>query len=374
MIILFFILISIFYCFLMIWLAEGIIRTVKEDQNKSIEFENPFVSIIIAAKNEESNIVNLLSSLFKQSYSKNNYEIIIVDDRSTDQTSKFIKSKIKENKNLHHIRIDSTPIGWGHKKWALNSAIKITKGSIIIQTDADCYPNKNWIKSIVEGFVDPNTGFISGPTPLSSTNLIQELLTFENNAQDSFSAAGLTNGLIFSCVGRNIAFRKHVFDEIDGYSGIEHLESGDDDLLMHKICKMTKYKINFLFKSDAAVISRPPSSITKFINQRLRFASKGLFYYKWKADISLRLTLPLLYITNIISLISITQFTYSGNGLWLLPWVIKSTGDGVLTYVYSYQLLQKWKPLLFIFLSIIHPVYVVLLGGIGPFMKIKWKI
>ena len=357
----------------MIWLSEGIIRTVKKDENKNTEFVYPFVSIIIAAKNEEVNIVNLLNSLCKQSYSQNNYEIIIVDDRSSDQTSKILKSKIKDIKNLNYIRIDSTPIGWGHKKWALNSALKIAKGSIIIQTDADCIANKNWINSIVEGFIDPNTGFISGPTPLSSKNFIQELLAFESNAQDSFSAAGLVHGLVFSCVGRNIAFRKKVFDEISGYSGIEHLESGDDDLLMHKISKMTKYKIKFLFTPDATVKSKPPSSITKFINQRLRFASKGLFYFTWKADISLRLTLPLLYVTNIISLISITHFTYSGSGLWLLPWVIKSTGDGILTYVYSYQLLQPWKPLQFIFLSIIHPIYVVLLGGIGPFIKTKWK-
>lgn len=357
----------------MIWLSEGITKSANVQNKKVTEYELPKVSIIVAARNEEEHIVNLLDSLKMQTYNKELIEIIIADDRSSDKTSNIVKSYKDEMTNLIYIRINETPMGWGHKKWALNSALEKAKGEIILQTDADCIPDKNWIKTIVNGFIDQNTGFISGPTPLTTNNDIEQFISFESNAQDAFSAGGLGHGLVFSCVGRNIAFRKNVFDEIAGYSGIEYLPSGDDDLLMHKISKLTKYNVHFIMSSEAAVFSIPPKNISELIHQRLRFASKGLLYYQRNADISLRTVLPLLYITNVIVLISLSQFTGTTAVVWLLPWIIKSSGDAVITYNYLHQLKQQWKLSQFLLLSLIHPFYMVILGGIGPFMKVKWK-
>ncbi len=363
---------SILYFLLIIWFSDTLNKSSDIDiDSDKIEEKLPFISVIIAAHNEERNIPTLLKNLKLQTYNKKLYEIIIIDDRSNDKTSQIIKDNLNENIKL--IKIDETPIGWSNKKWALNEGIKLSKGQIIVQTDADCVPNKKWLETTVKAFSEENTGFVCGPSPLYSNNKIERIIQLENNAQDAFSAAGMMNNLTLSCTGRNMAFLKDIFIEIDGYDGIEHLKSGDDDLLLHKIKKNTNYKLKFLLKENASVYSYAPSSVNDFINQRLRFASKGLFYYSWKADFSLRLVLPLLYLTNFFISICIIKFAASSYQLWLLPWLIKSIADFYFTYNYYTKLKQQWNLFDCIILSFIHPFYVVIFGGLGPLLNVKWK-
>ncbi len=355
---------------LIFWLSDAI---NKYDHNKinEIEYKLPFVSIIVAAHNEEKHIPHLLKSLKNQTYNKDLYEIIIINDRSTDNTAKIISENSDENIKL--ITIDETPIDWTNKKWALNKGIETANGEIVIQTDADCIPNQKWIETIVQAFSDSNTGFVCGPSPLYSKNKIEDIIQLENNAQDAVSAAAMINNLTLSCTGRNLAFLKSVFLDIDGYEDIKHMKSGDDDLLLHKIKKHTNFKLKFVLDENAMVYSYAPNSISSFINQRLRFASKGLFYYSWKADISLRMILPLLYITNFFISICIIQFASNAYGLWLFPWLIKSIADFYFTYNYYSKLNQKWNPWDCLILSFIHPFYVVIFGGLGPLLNVKWK-
>ena len=363
---------SILYFLLIIWFSDTLNKSSDIDiDSDKIEEKLPFISVIIAAHNEEKNIPTLLKNLKIQTYNKKLYEIIIIDDRSNDKTSQIIKDNLNENIKL--IKIDVTPIGWSNKKWALNEGIKLSKGQIIVQTDADCVPNKKWLETTIKAFSEENTGFVCGPSPLYSNNKIERIIQLENNAQDAFSAAGMMNGLTLSCTGRNMAFLKNIFIEIGGYDGIEHLKSGDDDLLLHKIKKNTNYKLKFLLNENASVYSYAPSSVNDFINQRLRFASKGLFYYSWKADFSLRLVLPLLYLTNFFISICIIKFAASSYQLWLLPWLIISIADFYFTYNYYTKLKQQWNLFDCIMLSFIHPFYVVIFGGLGPLLNVKWK-
>ena len=358
------------YIILILWLSDSVYKYSKK-KNEIKQYNNPLVSIIISAHNEEKHINSLLNSLINQSYNQKLYEIILIDDRSNDNTSKLISNFV--NKNIKLIKINDTPIGWSHKKWALNSGINKAEGEIILQTDADCIPNQYWIETMVNAFTEKNVGFVCGPSPLYSKNKIEYILQLENNAQDAISASGLENNIILSCTGRNLGFLKKKFMDINGYENIEHLESGDDDLLMHKMNKHTKYKLKFILDENASVYSYPPNSINQFIKQRLRFASKGIFYYKWKADLSLRIFLPFLYITNLIISISLIQFTSTSNALLLLPWLFKSLSDCYLTYNYCQKINQPWSVYDCLILSIIHPFYVVIFGALGPLLKVKWK-
>ena len=363
-------LLVIVYCIIILWFSDAINKFSIENNNIK-QYENPFISIIIAAHNEEKNIEKLLHSLFNQTYNNKLFEIIIIDDRSKDNTANSISNY--SNSNLKLIKIDETPLGWSHKKWALNSGIKNAKGEIILQTDADCIPNKRWIETMVNAFSDNNVGFVCGPSPLFSKNKIEKILQLENNAQDAVSAGGLQNKLILSCTGRNLAFIKKIFENIQGYKNIEHFESGDDDLLMQKINKKTNYKIKFLIDENAIVYSNPPHSINQFIKQRLRFASKGLFYFTWKADISLRIILPILYLTNITICFAIIQFSSTSNPIWLFPFILKSLSDMYLTYNYCAKINQNWNFYDCLLLSFIHPFYIIIFGTLGPILKVKWK-
>lgn len=370
LLIFFSIILSFLYSIFIFWLSDSINKYSINNEHPN-DYNSPFISIIVSAHNEEKHIKNLLNSLINQTYNKNLFEIIIIDDRSTDETSKIISDYLNDRIKL--IKIDKTPIGWAHKKWALNSGIDISKGEIILQTDADCIPNKCWIETIVNAFSDHNTGFVCGPSPLYSKNKIENILQLENNAQDAISAGGIINNLTLSCTGRNMAFLKKIFYDIGGYNNIEYLESGDDDLLMHKIKKNTNYKLKFIIDEQASVFTYPPQSINQFIQQRLRFASKGIFYYSWKSDISLRIILPLLYLSNIAICITLLQFAATSNASWLIPWIIKSSSDFYLTYNFFVKLNQKWSPFDCLILSIIHPFYIVVFGGLGPLINVKWK-
>ena len=300
-----FIIISLLYSFFIFWLTEG----MKKSSNHPVSQKNslPEISIIVAARNEELNLPVLIKSLVNQNYPKDLFKIIIVNDRSTDNTHKILKKFKDQYNNVKIITITETPEDWAPKKWALNSAIKESNTDIILQTDADCVPNKNWVRTSVQYFSKPSVGFISGPAPLTIDNntLLNSLFKLDSLSQDAFSAGGFSRGLVFSCTGRNMGFLKQAFEDVGGYNNISNFISGDDDLLLQKIANHPIYKAKFMFSKNAIVVSPAPESIMQFINQRLRFSSKGFSYYSIQTSSALKIVLPFLYITNLIILLSV---------------------------------------------------------------------
>ena len=364
------IILTICYLIVLVWLSNGMLK----QQFKIDETFHPDLSIIISAYNEESSIAYLLKALISQNYSSK-YEIIIANDRSTDSTEEIISSYVKKYNYIHLINIKKTPIGWGHKKWALNECIDKAQYDIILQTDADCRPKKNWIKSMVANFADPNVIFVSGPAPMENpSNKLSEYYKLDSLAQDALSAAGISRNTPFSCTGRNIGFLKSSFLDINGYDGIQNYQSGDDDLLLQKFSTLLKGKINFSFNQDSVVISDPPSSIREFFNQRIRYASKGIDYYKLNTTtIEFKILLPFLYIINIISLFGIIFFIQKTQSIYLLPIFLKIIADYWICTIFFNQINEEFSILDFIVLSLIHPVYVVSLGIISPFINFNWK-
>ena len=358
------------YFIILIWLSNSIYY-YRGDINKS----SISASIIVAAHNEQKNLPILLDCLTNQNYDNNKYEIIIVNDRSIDDSEKILKSYQLKNSNIKAIHIKETPIGWSNKKWALNEAIKISKNNIICQVDADCKPGPNWLASITSQFKNPEVGFVCGASPLVHKDpLLNNIFQMESLIQESINAGAIINNLIISCTGRNIAFRKDIFNQVDGYIGNENIMSGDDDLLLHKIVYYIGCKTKFILNADSTVYSRPPLSFNEFINQRLRYASKGLFYYKKKfISNELKIILPFLYIINLIACINILKFCTTGSYGYLFLLFLKIIPDYfLLNPIYS-LLKINWNWISFIFLSIIHPFYIVTFGIISPFYKYEWK-
>ena len=269
------------YFIILIWLSNSIYYY--KGPNKELPLN---VSIIIAAHNEEKNLPILLNSLINQNYDDNKYEIIVVNDRSTDSSSLILQSYQLKNKNIKIVNVDKTPIGWSNKKWALNEAIKLSKSNIIIQVDADCRPSYNWLISMASHFRNPKVGFVCGPSPLvHKDSFLNNVFQMESLIQESVNAGTIINNLAVSCTGRNIAFKKDIFNEINGYMGNENIMSGDDDLLLQKFALESNNLIKYSINSESLVDSDAPTSFKEFLKQRLRFASKGLLYYKTNTTI-----------------------------------------------------------------------------------------
>jgi len=367
-----FILISLIYAGFILWLTDGIRNLSSPTEN---EYIYPETTVIVSARNEENNISNLVNALVNQSYPKELLQLIIINDRSTDQTAEILTNYEREIDNLTIVTIQETPAGWAPKKWALNTAINTVTTEIILQTDADCIPHNDWVKCMVQPFSSSEVGFVSGPAPLTNkSTLIDSLYELDSLAQDAFSAGGFSQGMVFSCTGRNIGYSKQAFDDVSGYENVSHFISGDDDLLLHKITGHPSYKAQFVLSKESVVESPPPSSLEQFIHQRLRFASKGFSYYNIKTSASLRVVLPFLYVTNLVALLSLFNFTETSHFYWMWPWIIKTMVDGIITYVFYHSIGRKWSLGTMTLLSLIHPLYIVTFGILGPFSTFEWKL
>ena len=359
------------YLIYFIWIIEPFF---KKKEKKKIKGTFPFVSIIVSAKNETKNITNLLNGLLMQKYPKNSYEIIIANDKSTDSTLNKLKDFKKIYKQIKIIDIQKTPQDWGSKKWALNQSIESSNGDIILQTDADCFHQKNWIIKMVEPFANQNVGFVCGPSYIGfDPTFWNEILKLESVAQESFTYANSKRKFYLSCTARNIAFRKKIFNEIEGYKDIEHIESGDDDLLLHKVVIQTDTKISYIANEESLVSSKAPDTMKDLYLQRLRYASKGLLYYKINTPNEVRIILPFLFISNFMCIVSIINFISYHNVIWLVPLLMKGLSDIILINQYMYKIRMHFKLLYFIILMIIHPFYVVIIGGLAPIIKVQWK-
>ncbi|MEM7374885.1 MAG: glycosyltransferase [Bacteroidota bacterium] len=235
--------------------------------------ETPMVSVIIPARNEASSLQACLNSAAQQIYPKDRYEVIVVDDHSTDAT--FGIAAILGTK-YPNIRIVSSR-GEG-KKAALNSGISVARGEIILQTDADCDLPPTWIPHMVAQF-NQNTALVSGPVELQwGDKWLEKFQAMESMGLVTIGGGSMAARKPNMCNGANLAFRKAVFQEVNGYEGIDAVASGDDELLLQKIHRLGKYELKFARCKEAIVRTIPQPNWQMLKSQRLRWVSKARVY------------------------------------------------------------------------------------------------
>src|SRR6187399_647718 len=248
------------------------------------------ISVIIPARNEEENIGNLLSSLEKQTYSPNLFEIIVVDDHSTDNTTAVVNSySFAKLIKLEFDNINS------YKKKAIETGIAAASGDLIITTDADCIVPENWLKTIAAFKQKTNAVFIAAPVVLENeSNLLQTFQALDFLVLQGIAAASVQKRFHNMCNGANLAYERKAFFEVNGFSGIDHIASGDDMLLMQKIAQQFPGKISYLLSKDAIVATQAAKTWKEFFSQRIRWASKATNYN----DIKIFSALFLVYFFN----------------------------------------------------------------------------
>ncbi len=360
------------YFFFIVWILTGISKIkINSNHNKSNNYN---ISVVIAVRNEEKNIDKLLDCLIVQEYNIEKYEIIIANDQSKDNTLNILKKYSEKIKNLKIVNITSTPGKWDSKIWALNEAIKYAKGEIILQTDGDCLPNRKWLQNVSQEFNNKSVGVVFSYTPLRGNGLLGKIIEQESLAQDAFSGMSLTKNLIFSCNGRSMGYRKKYFLDVNGFDKINFIKGGDDDLLFHKIIYYKKCIAKYLVNNESMVYSSAPRTLKELIFQRIRYASKGIQFYRLKfVSIELKILMPFLYITNFLTCISIIKFCWDPNILLVTFILIKIISDWIFINIFANIIKYKIDYIVLIMLSILHPFYIIILSSISPFMKISWK-
>ncbi|HEX4374745.1 MAG TPA: glycosyltransferase, partial [Puia sp.] len=262
------------------------------------------VSIIIPARNEEQNILDCLSSLKDQTFPKNLYEVIVVDDHSTDNTWNVLQNFSHEQMNLKKLKlsdhIKDSSNNKAYKKLAIETAINNSEGNLIVTSDADCIFNNNWLQTIVSFYETTNAKFIAAPVKIKyDNNLLDIFQTLDFITLQGITAASVSKKFHSMCNGANLAYEKNVFFEVDGFKNIDNIPSGDDMLLMHKIYKKYPDNVFYLKNKNAIVTTESQSSWKNFFNQRIRWASKADVY----DDKRIFWVLLLVYFFNLLFLV-----------------------------------------------------------------------
>ena len=233
------------------------------------------VSIVIAAKNEESNLPRLLEALIRQEYGT--FEIIIINDCSTDSTSEVIRKYAKRSPIISGVDIAQVPTGWNSKKYALSQGIYKAKHPIILLTDADCIPKSDfWIKKIACCF-DKKTDFVLGFSPYEkSGGLLNQWIQFETLYTGIQYLSSAINGNPYMGVGRNLAYRKKTFSA-HGFKGYAHVTGGDDDIFVNRHANLAN--TNICISEEAHTLSKPKNNWTDYFKQKIRHLSVGKYYH-----------------------------------------------------------------------------------------------
>ena len=325
------------------------------------------ITVLIPARNEEENIGKLLSSLEKQTYSPHLFEVIVVDDHSTDNTAAVVNgySFVKLIK-LEFDNINS------YKKKAIETGIAAASGDLIVTTDADCIVPGNWLKTIASFKEKTNTVFIAAPVVVENeSNLLQTFQALDFLVLQGITAASIQKRFHNMCNGANLAYERKVFFEVNGFTGIDHIASGDDMLLMQKIAQRFPGKVSYLLSRDVIVTTQPAKTWKEFFSQRIRWASKATDYN----DVKIFSTLFLVYFFNCALLALFISgfwmyFLWLGLvGILILKTIIELTFIYPVAKFYNKQNLIKWFP----FFQPIHILYTVIAGWLGVFGSFEWK-
>ncbi|MCS6820644.1 MAG: glycosyltransferase [Microscillaceae bacterium] len=233
------------------------------------------VSVVIAAHNEYANLSQFLEHILAQNYPI--FEVIIANDRSTDKTSEWIETWQRKASYLREIRIEQTPQGFQPKKYALTQAIQQAQYPIVLLTDADCLPaSSEWIKHMVQHF-DSTTEIVLGFSPYQiKAGWLNKIIQFETLYTAIQYLSFALWGLPYMGVGRNVAYRKYLFDQAKAFEKHKHIVGGDDDLFINQKAHAQNTKI--CLSPQSFVYSLPKTTWKTWIIQKKRHLSVGKYY------------------------------------------------------------------------------------------------
>ncbi|NQY68785.1 MAG: glycosyltransferase [Flavobacteriales bacterium] len=247
-------------------------------------FSDP-VSIIICAKNELKNLKANMPSILSQDYF--DFEIVIVDDNSEDGTWGYLQELSSEHKNVSIVLRGDSNLDYMGKKGALMKGVRVAKNDILLLTDADCVATTNqWVTSMVSNF-DNDTDVVLGYSPyFKEKGFLNSLIRYETfyTAVQYFSMSII--GLPYMGVGRNLAYRKLMFENSNALDRYRNVQSGDDDLLINEMATSKNVKVEM--RQNSWMLSKPQQTLAKYTSQKLRHYSTGQ-YYKTKFKLVLGL-------------------------------------------------------------------------------------
>ena len=337
----------------------------------------PFISVVVAARNEEENISHCIQSLLRQDYPAYKFEILIVDDFSTDKTAELIKkfeTSVTNLKYLSSIAIEQGNI-ISYKREAIQTGINASKGKYILLTDADCIVPTTWISTYSEQFMKEDYVFIGGPVIISDEKpkLLTSFQGLDMIGMMVITGAGYQSGNQLLANGANMGFSKQVFNDLGGYAQFPKKASGDDMFLLHHFHQYHPKRIQFLKTLSAIVVTQPEHSIKSLLRQRIRWASKNNAYKEMNINFSLSVLFIVSLTIVILGVLSILQASIFFPMFYVL-YTFKIFSDYLLQRE-AIRFFNKRKLEKYFFLSQnIHTMYITWVGIMASLFPVyQWK-
>ena len=231
------------------------------------------ISVIIAARNEAPNLPGLLHDLLGQNYAS--YEVILLLDRCTDNSLPIASSFHKQDSRLRIVTINEVPEGWSPKKWVITQGVQQAKYELLAFTDADCRMGENWLAEVSK-HADKCELVLGLGVYEKEKGILNYLIQYETlyTAFQYVGAASL--GVPYMAVGRNLAYQKSFFLKNEGFKGVEHKLSGDDDLLVNAYA--TNATTSCMISPESYTVSVPKRSFLSWFQQKRRHVSASPSY------------------------------------------------------------------------------------------------
>jgi len=353
----------IYIFFLALNISSLIFKTPKIQNNK----DNPSVSVVIAIRNGEKSIPNLINCINKQNY-QGQFEFILVDDESEDSSKPLILEAVNTNTKIKYASSIEGNNQLSFKKRALDAGIKKSQYDILLFTDVDCSFGNKWVSSMAKKFsdkVDYVVGFSKAKRKYGLANLFQrtDFLIL------MFSAKAFCDlGYPLASSGQNQGYRKNLFNKIGGYEKIKKLLMGDDSIFL-QLCNKLKANIVFNDDKESFVYCRPEKKWIDLFKQRVRWAGDGKIM--WRYNFSFYIIMVSTVLSNFF--IIFILFTESFDTFYIV-FVIKLISELMLQRLGSYRFKISIPITHFIFWYIINIPYVFLMC-LGSFFvhHLSWQ-
>jgi cellulose synthase/poly-beta-1,6-N-acetylglucosamine synthase-like glycosyltransferase len=343
---------------------------LKVYKSKSLEY-NTKVTILVAVRNEAENIGMLIKSLSSQNYPANLFEVIFIDDHSTDETVDLVNNQIRDLSNFKLLSLQDGQL-YG-KKAAITQGISTSIGELILITDADCVADILWVSTLVSFYEKYSPHLILGPVcMINDGSLFGKFQSLEFSSLISSAVGSCNAGFPLMANGANMAFTREAFDTCNGFAGNFAYPSGDDMFLLMKIKKQYGAGAIRFLRSAAAIVNTPATlGFKEFIQQRLRWVSKSSGY----TDPLLIASSLIVFLANV--LIVVLAFLAFMSPGYILPFVIVYFFKFIVDFplMFSFNKFQKSGKLLFLFpfSEFLNAVYTLFIGIAGNVWKYEWK-
>lgn len=321
----------------------------------------PPLSVIISAHNEADNLPALLKDLCHQSYQ--NTEIIIVLDRCTDESQEILENWIAQYPQIRYLSISQTAEGWASKKWALTQGIDLAQHEWLVLTDADCRMGSNWLKEIAASLQEDHDLYLGISMYQVAPGILNLLIRFETwyTAFQYIGWAGL--GMVYMGVGRNLVYRKSLFQANRGFEAFKDRLSGDDDLLVNAYARPKK--TGTIIRREGQTVSIPKRDWTAWFRQKTRHVSASNAY-NWKS----KFILGIFHVSHLWFYLGILLSLLSGlANPWI--WWIYSLRIGLCWALFGLVNRQLKEPNLLLFFPVLDLLFFLYNLSIVPIGIIK---